>query len=138
MATPQQPGEVKSGDPAREDLAFEIRFYEDILERVPDMIDVLMALGNDYTQGGHYEQGLAIDQRLCELRVRDPYVRYNLACSCSLVGRVDEALEALEMALTFGYDDFEHMQRDPDLESLRADLRYLAILERVTPQQSPN
>ncbi|MFW6163579.1 MAG: TPR end-of-group domain-containing protein [Planctomycetota bacterium] len=88
-----------------------------------------MALGNDYTQRGHIEKGLGIDQRLCQLRSRDPIVHYNLACSYSLLGRVDEALEALEQAIAFGYDDFRYIHEDPDLKRVRSDPRFVALLE---------
>jgi tetratricopeptide (TPR) repeat protein len=115
----------------REALDFEIAFYEGILARLPDSQDVLMALGNDYTQRGLFAKGLTVDQRLCELRDGDPIAHYNLACSFSLLGRLDEALAALKQAVAYGYRDFEYVQQDPDLANLRADPRYLALLDDV-------
>ncbi len=76
-----------------EDLDFEIEFYEAVLQRAPNSVDVLMALSNNYTRRGFFEQGLGIDRRLCKLRANDPIVHYNLACSYSLLGRNGEALE---------------------------------------------
>ena len=138
MATPQEPSEAGQDGSRSEDLDFEIQFYEGILKRLPESIDVLMALGNNYTQNGYYEKGLAVDERLCELRQSDPVVHYNLACSCSLLGRVDDAVRALEQAIAFGYSDYNHMQRDPDLENLRRDPRYVTILERALRKQLTN
>jgi tetratricopeptide (TPR) repeat protein len=114
-----------------EDLDFEIAFYEGIVERLPDSIDVLMALGNDYTRSGCFEKGLHVDERLCELRTRDPIVHYNLACSYSLLGHAVKAVEALQKAIAYGYRDFVHLQRDPDLEPIRKDPAYLALVKRV-------
>ncbi len=139
MATPDVPssGPEMGGPPLghlgerEEDLDFEIAFYEGLLEQVPDSIDVLMALGNDYTQQGFFEKGLGVDQRLCQLRGRDPIVHYNLACSFSLLGRVDEAIEALERAVGFGYGDFGYIQRDPDLANVRSDPRFVSLMEGV-------
>ena len=132
MASPEEPVQPRPGDPSDgEDLTFEIAFFEEILQRLPDSIDVLMALGSDYTRRGQFERGLTVDQRLCKLRERDPVVHYNLACSCSLLGRVDEAFLALEQAIALGYHDFTHMQRDPDLTNLRQAPRYVALLEQV-------
>jgi tetratricopeptide (TPR) repeat protein len=136
MSAPQNaetPAEHRP-DPG-EDLDFEIAFYERILRRLPDSIDVLMALGNDYTERGLVEKGLAVDERLCRLRASDPIVRYNLACSYSLMGKVDEALTTLEQAVALGYRDCTHLQRDPDLDHIRRDPRYTAILERVQREQ---
>ena len=118
-----------------EDLGFEITFYERILKQVPDSIDILMALGNNYTQCGLHEKGLSVDEHLCRLRATDPIVRYNLACTYSLLGRVDEAITTLEQAVALGYHDSTHLQRDPDLDSIRRDPRYLAIVERVKREQ---
>lgn len=136
MADPELPnGDDETAELPDEDLDFEIAFYEQILERLPDSIDVLMALGNDYTQCGFHEKGLAVDQRLCQLRQGDPIIHYNLACSCSLLGQVDKALDALEHAIAFGYQDLDYMQRDPDLEKVRHDPRYLALMERALRKQ---
>jgi tetratricopeptide (TPR) repeat protein len=137
MATPDLPagGSSTEGPPPQlpgecnEDLDFEIAFYEGILEHLPDSTDVLMALGNDYTQRGLFEKGLGVDKRLCELRQRDPIIHYNLACSYSLLGRIDESIQALEQAIAFGYVDLRYVQQDPDLENLRRDPRYVALLE---------
>jgi tetratricopeptide (TPR) repeat protein len=118
-----------------EDLDFEIGFYERILKRLPDSLDVLMALGNDYTERGLHEKGVKVDERLCDLRPTDPVVHYNLACSYSLVGQVDQAIAMLEHAVTLGYHDCAYLQRDPDLDTIRRDPRYQALVERVTREQ---
>ena len=51
-----------------EDLDFEIAFYEGIAKKLPNSVDLLMALGNNYTRRGRHEDGLAIDKQLCRLR----------------------------------------------------------------------
>ena len=136
MASAEPPSEKRPGEPPPgEDIEFEISFYEAILDRLPDSIDVLMALGNDYTRSGLYEKGLAVDRRLCELRARDPIIHYNLACSFALLGQAEEALKALEQAIEFGYHDFDYLQRDPDLESLRGDPRYAALVARASREE---
>lgn len=132
MAAPEPfstPAYGESGDD--EDLDFEITFFEAILTRLPDSIDVLMALGNNYTRRGLLEKGLFVDQCLCKLRIGDPIVHYNLACSYALIGQVDKAIDTLELAIEYGYRDFTYLQRDPDLEGIRHDPRYLALLSRI-------
>ena len=128
---PPDPDEESRG----EDLDFEIAFYEGIAKKLPNSVDLLMALGNNYTRRGRHEDGLAIDRQLCRLRSNDPIVHYNLACSYSLLSRLDESLEALRRAIALGYADVANMGRDPDLESLRNDPRYAALLESVLRQQ---
>ena len=118
-----------------DDLDFEIAFFERILRRLPESVDVLMALGNNYTERGHFEKGMKIDQRLCRLRPTDPIIHYNLACSYAIVGKVDQAIETLEHAVALGYHNGAYIQRDPDLDGIRRDPRYLALLERVQREQ---
>lgn len=136
MACPDAEGaHCPAEDACGEDLEFEISFFEAILAQVPDSVDVLMALSNNYTRQGHFDKGLATDQRLCQLRDHDPIIHYNLACSYSLLGRLGESLDALQHAVGLGYSDLAFMQEDPDLESIRRDPRYAAFLESLHRQQ---
>jgi len=113
----------------RENLDFEISFYEGILQHNPDYIEVLIQLGDVYTKRGFYKNGLEVDLKLSRLCPQDPVVHYNLACSYSLVGETEKALETLKKAIQLGYTDFDYMEKDPDLESLRNDSRYKELIE---------
>lgn len=113
------------------DYDFEISFFKKLLERRPSFIQALIALGSVYTQKGDYEKGLAIDLRLKQLRRDDPAVHYNLACSYSLLGRIDDAFLSLERAISLGYEDFAYLLRDPDLENLRKDKRFQHLLKKA-------
>ncbi len=97
-------------------------------KRHPDNVAVLAELGHVYTRLGRYEEGLEVDQRLVAFAPEDPTVRYNLACSQSLLGQVDESLATLACALELGYDDVEFMRADDDLLNLRADPRFEELL----------
>ena len=112
----------------QEDLDFEITFFENILKKNPNFIEALIALGDDYTKSGRYEEGLKIDLRLAQLRADDPVVHYNLACSYSLLKMADQSLEALKKAIQLGYREFSFMQKDPDLDFIRKDPRFKKLL----------
>jgi tetratricopeptide (TPR) repeat protein len=113
-----------------EDLDFEISFYEDIVRDKPDLVDALVVLGDAYTKKGLYEKGLEVDLRLSALKPKDATVHYNLACDYSLLKKSDECFSALEKALKLGYRAFSHMSKDPDLDHVRKDERYAALLAR--------
>ncbi len=98
---------------------FEIIFYEKLVEKRPNFFQALSCLGEAYTRKGFYKEGLKVDQRLVKLKPEDPIVHYNLACSLSLVGKVDEAMKELKKAVLLGYDDFSYILEDPDLENVR-------------------
>lgn len=106
------------------DLDMKIDFIEGVVRRDPDYVDALQILGDHYTQRGRIIEGLKVDERLARLEPRNPLVFYNLACSYSLSGEMDQAANALEKALQLGYRDFDWLARDPDLKPLRGHAAY--------------
>ncbi len=120
-----------------EDIDFEIRFCEGVLRRSGDFLPALILLGDLYTRRGFFDRGLFIDERLAKLQPEEPVVFYNLACSYSLLNRVDEALAAVKKAIALGYTDFEHMGRDRDLENLFKDNRFREYLTRLKENKTP-
>ena len=110
-------------------LDFEIQFCQKLLSAYPDFTDVLMALGEAYTKRGRYEEGLQVDLRLAQLRADNPLTWYNLACSYSLLKRVDEAFGSLQESIARGYRDLRYLQSDPDLHNVRQSPRYRQLLD---------
>ena len=115
------------GTEPKEDLEFEIQFFEGVTKRDPDFIDALQILGDAYTKTGQWEKGLLIDKRLARLCPDNPLVFYNLACSYSLMSRLDSAFAALKKAVKLGYADAKWLTKDPDLANLRKDSRFEAL-----------
>lgn len=112
----------------RSQVDFEIEFYEGVLERLPDYVDVLRVMGNNLTLKGLYAQGLQIDRRLVQLRPHDELAHYNLACSYALLKRPEQALKTLRRAVELGYRDFRYMSEDHDLDTIRHDPRFRQLL----------
>jgi tetratricopeptide (TPR) repeat protein len=121
----------KAGRASRRDLNIQIEFLEGLLRRDPDYVDALQLLGDHYTQGGRFAEGLRVDERLARLDPHSPLVFYNLACSCSLTDQFDRAALALEQALRLGYRDFKWLARDPDLRKLRQHPVYRQIEAKI-------
>ncbi|MFA5362697.1 MAG: hypothetical protein WC335_05555 [Candidatus Omnitrophota bacterium] len=113
---------------SEKDLDFEISFYERLLEKKPDFIEALIALGDAYSKKGWFEKGLAVDKKLVQLRPADPIIHYNLACDYSLLKVPNLSFYSLEKALQLGYDDFEFMTEDPDLRFIREDKRFKELV----------
>ena len=78
-----------------------------------------------------YEKGLQIDQQLAKMRPDDALVHYNLACSYSLLNRIGEALDELEKAVDLGYNDYIHLRSDSDLDKIRGEARFKALVKRL-------
>lgn len=113
-----------------EDLDFQMSFYEGILKQNPDFVEALIALGEIYTKKGLYEKGLKVDKKLIRLRPDNPIIHYNLACSLSLSGDLANSFKAIKRAIELGYDDFIFLSRDPDLENLRGDGRFMEFIRK--------
>ena len=113
-----------------EDLDFQMSFYEGILKQNPDFVEALIALGEIYTKKGLYEKGLKVDKKLIRLRPDNPIIHYNLACSLSLSGDLTNSFKAIKRAIELGYDDFIFLSRDPDLENLRGDERFMEFIRK--------
>lgn len=102
----------------RPNLEFELSFFESLHRRMPRDIRVASALAHIYTQSGRIDAGLKMDRKLVRLDPEDPTAHYNLACSLCLKGRLADAVRALQTAVSLGYDDFNWMLHDPDLQDL--------------------
>jgi tetratricopeptide (TPR) repeat protein len=107
---------------------FEMEFLEKLLIADPAHEQALRILGHAYTEQGEYAKGLEMDQRLVRLCPKDAQAFYNLACSYSLLARLDEALETLKTALTLGFDSVRSIESDPDLANLRATAPYRQLI----------
>lgn len=65
------------------------------------------------------------------LRPASADLLYDLACSTSRLGNLEESIAYLERAWQAGFRDVDHVQNDPDLRNLREDPRYAAFMSRV-------
>ena len=113
------------------ELDVKISFLEGLVRRDPQYVEALQMLGDHYTQRGEFDDSLRVDQQLSRLQPRNPLVFYNLACSHSLNGELDQAASALEKALALGYRDFTWLARDPDLRQLRQHPLYRSIESKI-------
>jgi hypothetical protein len=136
MSSPEEsrPAKPTKKRPARNEpfpksqLDFDIGFFGRILERNADFVDVLRCQGALLSRKGLHALALAVDRRLAQLLPDDGVVHYNLACSLASSGQTTDAIEALRTALESGYDDFEYMEQDSDLDPLRKLPAYRALL----------
>ena len=131
LKIPDYKFELKASSFQKDDVEFIVWFFEGVLENYPNYIECLMYLGNAYTAMGKYEEGLQIDLRLKKLRPCDPFVRYNLACSYSLLGKIKLSLTALGKSIELGYDDVQYIEDDADLDRLRDEEGYKILVNKL-------
>ncbi|MEJ2541271.1 MAG: tetratricopeptide repeat protein, partial [Gemmatimonadota bacterium] len=109
----------------------------DRMETHPDDARTATILAVALCRTGQPEEGLEWARRSLEIDPQDAGVRYNVACLYSVEGRVDEALEALAHAVRRGFGNRDWLDRDPDMNPLRDDPRFLALMEEVAAMETP-
>jgi tetratricopeptide (TPR) repeat protein len=131
LRIPEYEFDLKTPEFLKTDDEFEIWFLEGVLEIYPAYAECLRLLGNLYTANGMYEEGLKVDVKLSKLKPCDSAVHYNLACSYSLLGSVNKALESLGKAIVLGYNDIKHLESDSDLDGLRDEAGYEMLINKL-------
>jgi tetratricopeptide (TPR) repeat protein len=123
------PGSVLAFLADRNQVDFELDFFNRLITVAPDYHEVLRAQASNLTVKGRLQDGLAVDKRLVALRPDDPTAHYNLACRYALLKQPDLALVTLRKAVELGYRDFRYMEEDHDLDSIRKDPRFRQLLK---------
>ena len=115
-------------------------------EPAPEVAPVALAASwRDQAEAAYgrqeYEQAITLYRRWLEADPRDANSWYNLACCYGLQDAAAEAVEAFETAVRAGWSDAEHPMRDPDLELVRDDPRFLVAVaqaQRGAAQEGPS
>jgi len=115
----------------RNNLNFELSFFESLHRRMPKDVRVASILAHIYTKSGRIDSGLKMDRKLVRLEPENPTIHYNLACSLCLKGRRADAVKVLRDALALGYKDLDWMRHDPDLNELSNYSGFLQLLKEL-------
>ena len=108
-----------------------IAAIEKWLDTNPDDARALNLGATIWSNLGETENAVEWAKRSLAIDPEDPQLLYNVACVYSIEGMKDEALKCLERAIDKGYGHREWIEHDSDLNSLRSDARFKALLERV-------
>ena len=77
-----------------------------------------------------YPEAIRLYEELIEERPNNQTALYNMACAYSLTGKKEEALVYLQKSLEAGFVNFAHLEKDPDLDPLREEPGYRALLKK--------
>ena len=93
--------------------------YDRAIELRSDDADAHYNRGIVLGELDRHEQALAAYDRAVELRPYFPVGHYNRACGLGKLGNFEEALAALERAFELGYENWDLVESDDDLNLLR-------------------
>lgn len=80
---------------------------------------------------GELGRGREMAERVLGEDQDEPIVLYNVACFYAQAGDKQQALDLLEKAVDKGWGDKAWLQNDSDLDSLKDDPRFEAVLDRI-------
>jgi tetratricopeptide (TPR) repeat protein len=108
-----------------------IEFFNAAVAAKPDNWDARVNLGIALWSIGRKAEAVAQYQEvLSAVPDYNPTLYYNIACFYSLAGRTREGLNWLQRAIDHGYDKWDLLREDPDLENLRQQPEFSEILQQ--------
>jgi serine/threonine protein kinase/Flp pilus assembly protein TadD len=100
------------------------------LELNPDDTRALSLGAGCLARLGDREESIQWAGRAVAIDPEDAVILYAVACVYAIVELPDEAIAYLDAAVKAGFGNFGWIENDPDMDSIRNDPRYLAILKR--------
>jgi non-specific serine/threonine protein kinase len=97
----------------------------------PDDARAAYMAANGMVALGQTEKGLRWAERAVQMAPEEPMLLYNVGCIYSLAGRIDEAIECLDRAVTHGLTQSDWFEHDSNLDPLREHPEFEAVMRRL-------
>jgi len=106
-------------------------FYEKFMAKrlLNDLSLKTYKKGRDYKEN-NLKKSILFFEISSEANKENPYLYYSLACFYSLNKNKEKALENLEKSFEKGFDNFEHLKQDKQLDFIRNDDRFKEIIKK--------
>ncbi len=108
-----------------------IAIAEEWLRLHPEDTRALYMAANGLVAVGDRERGLTWARRARAAAPDEPMILYNVGCIEALAGNTDEALDCLMRAVDHGLTQRGWFEHDSNLDSIRADPRFVGLLARL-------
>jgi tetratricopeptide (TPR) repeat protein len=113
-----------------ENIENAITEFTNATNKDPNYAEAYSGRAGAYMMQKKYNKALDDLKKAKDLKPDSSSIRYNLACVHSLMGNVDYGLDELDAALTKGFNDYDSLRKDPDLNNLRKHKEWRPILEK--------
>jgi adenylate cyclase len=108
-----------------------IELIERHMEMNPHDTRALCIAANQLSNVGEFARGEKMAEEALVRGKDEPLVLYNIACFFSVKGDTDRAIELLEDAVQKGWGDKAWLETDSDLDPVRKDPRFQALLDAI-------
>lgn len=108
-----------------------IELIERHIEMNPHDTRALCIGANQMSNVGEFERGEEMAELALLRGENEPLVLYNIACFFSLKGDFDRTIELLDNAIQQGWGDKAWLETDSDLDPVREDPRFQALLDKI-------
>jgi protein O-mannosyl-transferase len=107
-----------------------IEVYQNGLAQIPENTDLLSGLAYSQLALQKYSEAENTFQKALKINPQDNRYYYNFVCLYSIQNQSDKALNWLEQALQKGFDNFEHIKTDTDLDNIRNLPQFKKLIEK--------
>jgi Tfp pilus assembly protein PilF len=111
---------------------------EEAERRLADLANAGKLNRNSYANIGYWlfvlnkhKEGVKYFEKAVETGPALSHDYYNLGCGYAILGEKDKSFALLEKAVSMGYNSKDQYVNDPDLNSLKSDKRYDALLTKL-------
>ncbi len=106
------------------------------LELNPDDARALYLGASGLIQRGDRARGLEWNRRALAIDPEDSGLLYNVACVFALLGQKEDAIDTISKSVANGMHQWEWLEQDSDLDPLRGDPRFDALIVGLKGQSS--
>lgn len=116
-------------DKYNEMLQAALEFYPRYLSQHPDDARAHIYYAIGLVRAQRNDEAKQEAARAIEMSPDDPLMMYNATCFYAQLGEKTTALETLKRAIHAGFEYYEWIKRDPDLESIRNEPEYIELMK---------
>ncbi len=106
-----------------------IFYLQKSLSIQPEYVQALYNLAKAYSLNKEYEKSVSLYEKIIGLKPDFALVHYNIACIYAKQNRGTNALKWLKAAVENGYDHWESIKSDKDLENIRNSSYYQTLIK---------
>ncbi|NQV53874.1 MAG: tetratricopeptide repeat protein [Flavobacteriales bacterium] len=106
-----------------------LTFYPSYLMRNPDDSRAIMFYAFILLDDNQAEEAKSKMARAIQLSPTDATMIYNAACFYSDLGEKEDALKHLKLAISNGFEAYEYIKIDPDLDGIRNEPEYIELMK---------